>query len=42
LNEKYPGGAATQKLRLEREGHVMIKKGKNYTVLNYGKSLIRI
>jgi alkylated DNA nucleotide flippase Atl1 len=42
LNEKYPGGAKTQKLRLEREGHTVIKKGKNYTVLNYEKSLIQI
>jgi len=42
LNEKYPGGAETQKLRLEQEGHTVTKKGKNYTVLNYEKSLIQI
>ena len=42
LNEKYPSGAETQKLRLEREGHTVIKKGKNYTVLNYEESLIQI
>ncbi|MBN1244934.1 MGMT family protein [Candidatus Bathyarchaeota archaeon] len=42
LNEKYPGGVEAQKLRLEREGHKVIKKGKKYAVLNYGKSLIQI
>lgn len=29
LNEKYPGGAETQKPRLEREGQTVIKKAKN-------------
>ena len=42
LNEKYPGGAEAQKLRLEREGHTVIKKGKNYAVLNYEKALLQI
>jgi alkylated DNA nucleotide flippase Atl1 len=42
LNEKYPGGAEAQKLRLEREGHAVVKKGKKYAVLNYEKSLIQI
>ena len=42
LNEKYPGGVEAQKLRLEREGHTVVKKGKKYTVLNYEKSLIQI
>ena len=42
LNAKYPGGAETQKLRLAREGHTVIQKGKNYKVLNYEKSLIQI
>jgi hypothetical protein len=42
LNEKYPGGFEGQKLRLEREGHTVIKKGKKYAVLNYEKSLIQI
>jgi alkylated DNA nucleotide flippase Atl1 len=42
LNEKYPGGADAQKLRLEREGHAVVKKGKKYAVLNYEKSLIQI
>ena len=42
LNEKYPGGVEAQRLRLEREGHAVIKKGKNHLVLNYEKSLIQI
>jgi hypothetical protein len=42
LNEKYPGGAEAQKLRLAREGHTVIKKGKKYAVLDYEKSLIQI
>jgi alkylated DNA nucleotide flippase Atl1 len=42
LNEKYPGGAETQKLLLEMEGHTVIKKGKKYAVLDYEKSLIQV
>ena len=42
LNEKYPGGAEAQKLRLTREGHTVIRKGKKYVVLNYGKALVHI
>jgi len=42
LNEKYPGGVEAQRLRLEREGHTVIKKGKKHLVLNYEKSLIQI
>jgi hypothetical protein len=42
LNEKYPGGAEAQKLRLTREGHRVIRKGKKYVVLNYEKALIQI
>jgi alkylated DNA nucleotide flippase Atl1 len=42
VNEKYPGGAEAQKLRLEREGHTVTKKGKNYTVLNYEKAIAQI
>ena len=42
LNEKYPGGFEGQKLRLEREGHTVIEKGKKHLVLNYEKSLIQI
>jgi len=42
LNAKYPGGAEAQRLRLEQEGHTVVKKGKKYAVLNYEKSLIQI
>jgi alkylated DNA nucleotide flippase Atl1 len=42
LNEKYPGGVEGQRLRLEREGHTIIKKGKKHLVLNYEKSLVQI
>ena len=37
LNEKYPGGVEAQRLRLELEGHTVIKKGKNNLVQNYEK-----
>ncbi len=40
LNEKYPGGAEAQRLRLEREGHTVVGKGKKQLVLNYEESLI--
>jgi alkylated DNA nucleotide flippase Atl1 len=42
LNEKYPGGAEAQKLRLEKEGHTVIRKGKKYAVLNCEKSIVQI
>ena len=42
LNEKYPGGTEAQKLRLEREGHIVIKKSKKYAVLNFEKALLQI
>jgi alkylated DNA nucleotide flippase Atl1 len=42
LNEKYPGGAEEQKLRLTREGHTVVRKGKKYAVLNYEKALVQI
>ena len=35
LNEKYPGGVKIQKLLLEQEGHVVIKRGKKYFVKDY-------
>lgn len=40
LNEKYPGGFEAQKLLLEQEGHMVIKKGKNYVVKDYLKALV--
>jgi alkylated DNA nucleotide flippase Atl1 len=42
LNEKYPGGAEAQQQFLEKEGHMVVKKGKNYAVLNYEVSLIAV
>lgn len=42
LNEKYPGGVKVQKKLLEREGHKVIQKGRNYIVVNYEKSLAEI
>ncbi len=42
LNEKYPGGAEAQRLRLESEGHTVVKKGKKYAVINYEKSSVQV
>ena len=39
LNEKYPGGVAQQKRRLEAEGHKVRAKGKHYQVVDSDKSL---
>ena len=39
LNEKYPGGAAKLKQRLEAEGHAIVKKGKRYFVADFEKAL---
>ena len=42
INEKYPGGAEAQKQLLEKEGHKVVQKGKNYVVADYEKSLVKI
>jgi alkylated DNA nucleotide flippase Atl1 len=39
LNEKYPGGIANQKQRLNAEGHRISKKGKNQVVTDVEQSL---
>jgi hypothetical protein len=39
LNEKYPGGIAKLKQRLEDEGHTVVKKGKRYVVADFEKVL---
>jgi len=39
LNEKYPGGAKTHKKLLEKEGFVVIQKGKKFVVKDYQKFL---
>ena len=40
INAKYPGGVEEQKKLLEKEGHKVIPKGKNYIVVDYEKSLV--
>lgn len=42
VNEKYPGGAETQKGLLEREGQKVIQKGKNYVVVDFEKYLVEL
>jgi hypothetical protein len=42
INEKYPGGAEGQKRLLEKEGHKVIQKGRNYIVVDHQKALVRI
>src|SRR5262245_43881772 len=39
LNEKYPGGISRLKMRLEAEGHRILKKGRRYLVADFEKSL---
>ncbi|MBM3155969.1 MAG: MGMT family protein [Chloroflexi bacterium] len=41
INEKYPGGVQDQKKLLEKEGHKVVPKGKNYVVADYEKFLVR-
>jgi len=41
LNEKYPGGVAKLKQRLEAEGHEIVKKGKRYVVADFEKALFK-
>jgi len=40
LNEKYPGGTASQQELLASEGHKVIQKGKRYFVENYETKLV--
>jgi hypothetical protein len=42
LNEKYPGGVAGQRRRLEFEGHKVLKSGKKYKVENLGQKTLAI
>lgn len=42
INEKYPGGAETQKKLLEKEGHKVIQKGKKYVVVDFEKHLAEL
>jgi alkylated DNA nucleotide flippase Atl1 len=42
LNEKYPGGALSQKKLLEEEGFTIIKKGKKYMVQEYENHVMKV
>jgi len=44
LNEKYPGGLANLKKRLEAEGHIITQKGRSkyFMVKDFEKSLVAI
>ncbi len=42
LNAKYPGGVDEQKKLLEKEGHIIVQKGKEHVVLDYEKSLFNL
>lgn len=37
INAKYPGGIASQKKMLEKEGHTVIQRGKRYAVKDHEK-----
>ncbi|MFZ2455336.1 MAG: MGMT family protein [Candidatus Altiarchaeia archaeon] len=39
INEKYPGGAVSQKKILEGEGFSIVKKGEKYIVADYEKDI---
>ena len=42
LNEKYPGGVEDQMLRLESEGHEIIKRGNRYFVKDFQNKLCKL
>jgi len=42
LNPKYPGGIEEQKKLLEKEGHEVIQRGKEYIVVEYEKFLSKL
>jgi alkylated DNA nucleotide flippase Atl1 len=42
LNEKYPGGLAQMRKRLEEEGHTVRQKGKRCVVADFEKALVRL
>jgi hypothetical protein len=42
VNEKYPGGVAAQRQRLEAEGHTVVAKGKKAVVVDYEKRLAKL
>ena len=42
LNEKFPGGTESQRIRLEAEGHTIIHKGKRCFVEDYEKKICKL
>lgn len=42
LNEKFPCGIEAHKLRLEKEGHTVIQKGKRFFVADYREQFFEI
>jgi len=42
LNEKYPGGALSQKKLLEQEGFTIIQKGKKYMMQDYEYYVMKV
>jgi len=42
LNEKYPGGTAAQKARLEAEGHAVESKGRRCRVAGFQQALFEL
>lgn len=45
LNAKYPGGVQAQKMKLEREGHTVLQRGRTnirYFVKDYEKALFHL
>jgi hypothetical protein len=42
INPKYPGGVEGQKKLLEREGHKVVQKGKNFVVEDYKEHLTEL
>ena len=41
LNEKFPGGTESQKIRLQAEGHTIIQKGKRWLVEGYEEKICK-
>lgn len=42
INEKYPGGIEAQKRLLEKEGHIIVQKGRKYVVVDYKSCLAKM
>ncbi len=40
INEKYPGGLEGQRAMLEKEGHVVVRRGKKLIVEDYEEKLV--